>query len=196
MRRSNAFNLCSPRYLLKADVVDAIRAEKSLSPAIRAAALEIADRRTENASGLYDAALASILRPGGQPDSYRLAVRRLEAACKVVVDDAERHAQYRRALALALYRAGQPARALETIGTITLPTPLAGRNRGPLALAVTAMASQQLGDIPRAQSALDELRKLVQTSEFVHDQEAQMLFREAEEVVAAPSSANAVLPGK
>ena len=58
------------------------------------------------------------------------------------------------------------------------------------------MASQQLGDIPRAQSALDELRKLVQTSEFGHDQEAQMLFREAEEVVAAPSSANAVLPGK
>ena len=94
------------RYLLKADVVDAIRAEKSLSPAIRAAALEIADRRAENASGLYDAALVSILRPGGQPDSYRLAVRRLEAACKVVVDDAERHAQYRRALALALYRAG------------------------------------------------------------------------------------------
>jgi hypothetical protein len=173
------------KHLLKSEVVDAILAEKSLSPAIRAAALEIAERRAENASGLYDAALVSILRPGGQPDSYRLAVRRLEAACKVVVDDAERLAQYRQALALALYRAGQPAQALETIGGITLPTPMANLNRVPLALAVTAMASRKLGDVARAQSTLNELRKLVQTPEFVQDQEAQMLFREAEEVVAA-----------
>ena len=134
------------KHLLKTDVLDALRAEKSLSPPFRAAALEIAEHRAENASGLYDAALLAILRPGGQPDDYRLAVRRLEAACKVVADDPERLAQYRQALALALYRAGQPARAIETIGSIGLPAPTAELNRAPLALAVTAMASQQLGD--------------------------------------------------
>jgi hypothetical protein len=157
-----------------------------LSPEIRAAALEIAEHRTENAGGLYDAAMLTILRPGGQPDDYRLAVRRLEAGCKVVANDVERHAYYRQALALALYRAGQPARAIETIGSIRLPVPTAVQKRSPLALAVTAMASQQLGDSARAQSTLDELRSLVQTPELIHDQEAQMLFREAEGKIESP----------
>ena len=96
------------RHLLKTDVLDALRADKSLSPRLRAAALEIAEHRTENASGLYEAGWLAIVRPGGQPDDYRLAVRRLEAACQVVADDPERLAQYQRALALALYRAGSP----------------------------------------------------------------------------------------
>ena len=168
------------KYLLKSDVLDALRAENSLSAPFRAAAFEIAERRTENASGLYDAAMIAILRPGGQRDLYRLAVRRLEAACKVVADDAERLAQYRVALALALYRAGQPARAIETIGSIKSTSPTSDQNRLPLALAVTAMASHQLGDSARARSSVDELRALVQTPKMAHNQEAQFLFREAE----------------
>jgi hypothetical protein len=184
------------KYLLKTDVLDALRAEKGLSLRIRAAAFEIAERRAENASGLYDGGLRAILRPGGQRDDYLLAVRRIEAACKVVADDAERVAQYRQALALALYRAGEPARAIETIGGIILPAPAADLNRVPLALAVTAMASQQLGDTTRARSTLDQLRTLVQTPKWAHDQEAQMLFREAEDLVAVPSSARITPPGK
>ncbi len=184
------------KHLLKTDVLDALRAEKGLSAPFRAAALEIAERRTENASGLYDAALIAILRPGGQPDRYRLAVRRLEAASKVVADDAERLAHYREALALAYYRAGQPARAIETIGIIRHPAPAADQPRSPLVLAVTAMASHQLGDSARAQSSVDELRALVQTPRMAHNQEAQFLFREAENVVAGPNSATITRPGK
>ena len=82
------------RHLLKADVLEALRAEKSLSPPLRAAALEIAERRTENASGLYQAGWLAVLRPGRPARDYRLAVRRLEAACQVVADDPERLAQY------------------------------------------------------------------------------------------------------
>ena len=184
------------KYLLKSDVLDALRAEKSLSSPIRAAALEIAERRAENASGLYDAALLAILRPGSQPDDYRLAIRRLEAACKVVAEDTERLAQYRQALALALYRAGQPARAIETVDSMGFAAPTEIQKRSPRALAVTAMASQKLGDSARAQRTLDELRKLVQSPEWVHNQEAQILFREAENVIAVASSARITLPGK
>jgi dipeptidyl aminopeptidase/acylaminoacyl peptidase len=181
------------RLLLKADVLEALRAEKSLSPRLRAAALEIAEHRTENASGLYQAGWLAVQRPGGRPDDYRLAVRRLKAACQVVIDDPERLAEYRRALALAFYRAGQPAQAIETIHTLgasvrppakTTPNP----DLTPLDLAVTAMAHHQLGDKVHAQAALDQLRKLVRTDRAANDQEALVLFREAEDIVKATRS--------
>ena len=50
------------------------------------------------------------------------------------------------------------------------------------------MASQQLGDTARARAALDQLRKLVQTDRWANDQEAQVLFREAEDVVTGANS--------
>ncbi len=98
-----------------------------MSPRLRAAAIEIAERRAENASALYEAAWLTIVRPTGQPEDYRLAVRRLEAACQVVTEDPVRLADYRRALALALDRAGQPAQALETIKSLGHPSGTARR---------------------------------------------------------------------
>jgi hypothetical protein len=50
------------------------------------------------------------------------------------------------------------------------------------------MAYHQLGDKVHAQAALDQLRKLVRTDRAANDQEAQVLFREAEDVVEAPRS--------
>ena len=75
------------RHLLKEDVLAELRADRSLSPRLRAAAMEIAERRTENASRLYEAAWLTIVRPVGTPEDNRLALRRLEAACRVVADD-------------------------------------------------------------------------------------------------------------
>ena len=178
------------RLLLKADVIEALRADKSLSPRLRAAALEIAERRTENASGLYQAGWLAILRPAGKAGDYRLAVRQLDAACKVVVDDPERLAQYTGALALAFYRAGQPERAIQTIDGLNNSRRIPGKdapdpNGKPLDLAVTAMSSQQQGDTTRARAALDQLRKIIKTEHWVNDQEAHVLFREAEVVVGA-----------
>jgi dipeptidyl aminopeptidase/acylaminoacyl peptidase len=176
------------RYMLTAEVLERIRADTSMSPGLRAAALEIAEHRTENASGLYQAGWLAVLRPGGKADDYRAAVRRLEAACKVVADDPQRRAQYARALALALYRAGQPARAIATIHDVgaskTAPAGTAPASPVvPLDLAVTAMASRQLGDSPRARAALEQLRTLVHSGPWTNDQEAQMFFHEAEDLV-------------
>ena len=91
---------------------------------------------------------------------------------------------------------GQPARAIETVDSIGFAAPTEIQKRSPRALAVTAMASQKLGDSARAQRTLDELRKLVQSPEWVHNQEAQILFREAENVIFVASSARITLPGK
>ena len=117
------------KHLLKSEVLDALKADRTLSPRLRAAAMEIADRRSENASGLFDAAWLTIGRPIGRPDDYRLALQRLEAACRVVADDPERLAEYRHKLALALYRAGQPARALETLRDLAVSAPRATPRR-------------------------------------------------------------------
>ena len=97
------------RHLLKEDVLAELRSDRTLSPRLRAAAIEIAGRRTENASRIYESAWLTIVRPVGSPDDNRLALRRLVAACRVAADDPERLAEYRDALALALYRVGRPA---------------------------------------------------------------------------------------
>ncbi|HZW29083.1 MAG TPA: protein kinase, partial [Isosphaeraceae bacterium] len=174
------------RLLLKSEVLEALRADGTLSPRLRAAALEVAERRSENASRLYEAAWLTIVRPIGRPDDNRLALRRLEAACRVVAGDPERLAEYRHALALALYRAGESARALETLRDRTGAPP--GQEPSPLALAVTAMASHRLGHSPDARAALDQLRTLVKADRWANNQEALGFLREAEGVLESSST--------
>jgi WD40 repeat protein/serine/threonine protein kinase len=176
------------KHLLKDDVLGELRAEKSLNPRMRAAAMEIAEKRAENASGLYEAGWRAVARPGGRPDDHRLAVRRLEAACRVVADDPERLAEYRQALALAFYRAGHATRAIETTRAAESISESGQRAQLPVLLAVTAMASKELGDSAGAQAAFDQLCKLVRTDKWANDREAQVLFSESEAVVTAPKS--------
>jgi hypothetical protein len=172
------------KHLLRNEVLDALRADPTLSPPLRAAALEVARHRSEDAAVLYQAAWLTILRPIGRLEDYRLALRRLEAASRVVADDPERLAEYRHALALALYRAGQPAQALETLRGLAEAKP--GQEPIPLDLAVTAMASHRLGHTGDARAALDRLRSLLKTDRWASDQEALGFLREAVDVVEAP----------
>ncbi len=174
------------QLLLKADVLAALRANTMLSPPMRAAALEIAERRVESASALYETAWLTIVHPNGSVEANRQAQRQLEAACRVVTDDPEQVAQYRRALALAYYRTGQPARAIETIDSLNAPAatthavPAAAPH--PLDLAIIAMARLQLHQTDEAQTALEGLRKLVETDRWANDREARGFLKEAEEI--------------
>jgi tetratricopeptide (TPR) repeat protein len=154
-----------------------------LSPRLQQAALEIAERRTENASRLYEAGWLSVARRDGQPDDYRLAIKRLEAALHVIDEDPERMAQYRHALALGYYRTGQAEKALEALefkarGVQADPSPVA--------LVVTVLAHKQLGRMNEAIAALASLRKLVATK-LARDREARMLLSEADEMIEKPA---------
>jgi hypothetical protein len=111
------------QHLLKDDVLAALRADRTLTPELHAAALEIAGRRVENALGLYETAWLTIVHPTGSAEANRQAIRQLEAACRIVGDDADRLALYRRALALAYFRSGQAARAIDTINSLRSPAP-------------------------------------------------------------------------
>ncbi len=94
------------KHLLKSEVLEVLRTDRTLSPHFRDAALQIAERRHENASGLYEAARLTIVRPVERPEDTQLALRRLQAACRAVSDDPEHLAEYRHALALALLSRG------------------------------------------------------------------------------------------
>jgi Flp pilus assembly protein TadD len=143
--------------------------------------MEIAERRTENASRLYESAWLTIARPVAKPEENRLALRRLEAACRVAVEDPARYSEYRRALALAHFRVDQPARALEIIDELARQDP--GHAPWPSDLAVTAMAGGRLGRVEEAHRALEQLRKLVASGKSVGNQDAAGFLEEAEEAL-------------
>jgi tetratricopeptide (TPR) repeat protein len=167
------------QHMLKSRVLEDQGWDTTLCRRMQRAAITIAEWRTENASGLYEAGLLSVVRPGGRPDDYRLAVERLEAAYRVVDDDLERMAQYRHALALACYRTGQAKKALETLdfnARGVQPDP------SPVARVATALAQKQLGRTNKATAAIALLRKLVATK-WVRDQETSAFLREAEEMI-------------
>ena len=119
----------------------------------------------------------TILRPSGQADLYAQAVRRLEAACELVPGDPERLVEYRRALALALYRAGRPEDALRAIDRASKA------QATPIDLAVRAMANQKLGRLDAARGALDRLRSLVKSDQVARDSQAAGFLSEAEGAV-------------
>jgi eukaryotic-like serine/threonine-protein kinase len=169
------------RHLLKDDVLAELRNDWSLGPQLRAAALEIAARRTENASRIYEAAWRTIVRPVGSPEDNRLALRRLEAACRVVAEDPARLAEYRHGLALAFYRVGRPAEALEVVGDLARQDP--GQSPSPVELAVTAMAGHRLGRDAEARRALGQLRELVESGRTSGNPDAAGFLEEAEDVL-------------
>jgi tetratricopeptide (TPR) repeat protein len=179
VRRRAAVELVQSLYeshQLKDDVLQALRSDRALEPAIRAAALEVAGRRGEDAQGLFEAAWLTILRPGGSPEGYAQAMRKLEAACRIVSADPRRLGDYQHALALALYRAGRPEEALRAADKLGAAAPR------PVGLAVRALASQRLGRYAEARAALEQLRSLA-AGPGSADQEAIGFLEEAESAV-------------
>jgi tetratricopeptide (TPR) repeat protein len=172
------------RHLLKEDVLTELRSDQSLSPRLRAAALEVAERRTGNASRLYEAAWLTIAHASGTPEAYQLALRRLEAACRMSAEDPSRRVEYRHALALALYRVDRHAEALETLRELARQDP--GRPPTPIDLAVTAMANRRLGRDAEAREALGKLRAPVKSDAWSNNLDAAGLLEEAEAVLGSP----------
>ncbi|MHB1561179.1 MAG: WD40 repeat domain-containing protein, partial [Isosphaeraceae bacterium] len=169
------------RHLIKADVLAVLRGDPKLSPRLRDAAIEIALNRAENARRLYEAAWMTIVRPVADGRDNLRALRRLEAACRVVAEDPDRLADYRDALALALYRAGRSERAIETLRDSAKSRP--GQAPSPVALAVTALANHRLGRHAEARAALEKHRTRLGSDPAARNQDTLGFLSEAEEVL-------------
>ncbi len=170
-------------HMLKSDVLTALKSDPTLDGPLRAAALEIAERRGEDAHGLFEASWLTILRTTSTPGLNLQALHRLESACRLAAADPERQTEYLHTLSLALYRAGRSDQALQLIARLNAQ-PASGAARVlPIDLAVSAMASQKLGHFADARVALDQLRILVDKSPGSGNQEAIGFLREVETVV-------------
>jgi WD40 repeat protein len=167
--------------MLKEDVLAALKADKTLGDALRSTAIEVAERRSDDAQGLYEAAWLTILRPAGTAEDYREALRRLEAACALVAGDPERLTEYKHALCLALYRVGRPDDALQALARLDdKAVSGAGGRIPPIDLAVRALASQKVGHSSEARAALQQLQSFVASDRGANDQEALGFLREVE----------------
>ena len=170
-------------HLLKSEVLASLQSDRTLDDSLRKVALEVANRRSEDPQGLYESAWLTILRPTASPELNRQALDRLEAACRLVSDDPERLADYEHALGLALYRAGRPDDALQTLERLRSKGVGATAPASPLDLAVRAMANQKLGHFADARAALDELRTFANAKGGSTDPLALEFLAEAESLV-------------
>ncbi len=186
VRRRAAVNLVQSLFetlMLKSDVMAALKSDPTLNSTLRAAALEIAARRGEDACGLFEASWLAILRPTSTPELILQSLRRLETACRLVAADSQRQTEYLHALSLALYRAGRSDEALQLVARLNAQPASKAASVLPIDLAVSAMASQKLGRFANARAALERLRTLVDQSPGSGVQEASGFLREAEAVV-------------
>jgi hypothetical protein len=160
---------------LRDEVAKAVRAQPGLDPKVRAVALELA-RTRPIALRLNDASWTVAREPGHDQATYRLALRRAEAAC----GDRPDIENYINTLGVAQYRVGLYREALATLTRSN--TLFEGREPGDLAF--LAMTQYRLGQPEAARRILAQLRAVMKTHRWITGpREAVAFLREAEAVI-------------
>jgi hypothetical protein len=132
---------------------------------------------------LNDSAWEVAVRRGAGKDAYARALRRAEAAVRLVPD----FWNFQNTLGVAQYRVGQYAKTLETLEQSGVKPPLQfGGKQGdpyPEDLAFIAMAHHQLGHKEQARATLARMREVMKQPRWAQDAESQACLREAEELI-------------
>jgi Flp pilus assembly protein TadD len=163
------------RLLRRAEVLDAVHADRSLNPEVRAAALALAETWTESPNDLNNAAWG-LIKLSNRPDAdYRRGLRLAETACQLM----PHIGHLLNTLGVAQYRVGQFEKAL---ATLTRSNQLSG-NREPADLAFLAMTQHRLSQPEAARATLQRLRAVMKDPEIAEVGENQDFFREAETVI-------------
>jgi Tfp pilus assembly protein PilF len=160
-------------------VAERLRADASLTPWVREAAVRLAQASPEDAQKLNNVAWAVVKLPKQEPDAYQLALRRIRRACELHPEDTH----LLNTFGVALYRVGaydEALRALERSDRMNLTR---NKESEPSDLAFLAMTCHRLGKGARAQTYLTRLREVLQTPRWANDRERQNYLREAEELI-------------
>jgi uncharacterized protein with WD repeat len=164
------------RPLLRADVLDAVRAEPGLDVEVRAVALALAETWPESASALNNESFKMIGLPNRPESDFQRGLRLAEAAIRIEPDNGA----YLKTLGVAQYRMG---RYQEAQATLERSNQLTG-NHDPVAdLAFLAMAQHRLNQMEAARATLKQLREVMKDPRIGINSENQGFLREAESVI-------------
>jgi len=164
------------------DVVTAIEAGDRLAPDVKKVAVALARELSDTPGDLSGLARQLAKKPDGKPESYAIARRAAEAACKSEPGNSS-HAI---TLGLAQYRCGLYGDAVTTLGPAVDQAAKGGGPEHPFGLAILAMAQAKSGSSDQASGILAKLRQAIAKlpASFIAEvQDARALFREAEEML-------------
>jgi hypothetical protein len=166
--------------LCRSDVIDNLRLPMVTPPA-REMALGLIERYKEetNPERYHQASWAILAQPYLNAFQYGFALRQAETACRLAPENRE----FRIALGVAQYRAGQLQGALDTLKRA--PQLDSGR---PAILAFLAMAQHRLALYDQARASLEHLRQTMQKAEWLMNAEARAFVHEAEAVLKAATA--------
>jgi tetratricopeptide (TPR) repeat protein len=167
----------SGQMLLLGELIAALSDDPSLSPSVKAKALELARDWPRLAYNLNDASWRVVRLPDQDSSAYRRALRQAEEACRL----APGNGMIRNTLGMAEYRCGLLPKALKTLER---SNELNGGN-SPGDLAVLAMTQYRLGQHDVARQMLERLRALMKGPPQARNQspDNRGLLREAEAVI-------------
>jgi WD40 repeat protein len=164
------------RFPFRDELLEGIRKQPGLRPALREQALAAAAKYVENPRLLIMRSRAVIVRSDASPEAYKRALREAEAASQRRGPAAD----YLETLAIAQYRTGSYAEAAATLAEAEARYTRHGGSATPAVLAFTALARYRLGDKAAAARVADKLRERLQEPDWISQQEAQRFGQEVE----------------
>jgi WD40 repeat protein len=165
-------------FLIKEEVLAALRKDTTLGDSDRAFALQVAEAYPGESPLLNQAAWAVVQSKHATQEAYALALRRAEIAARLAPEDGS----ILTTLGVAQYRIGQHAEAVATLlKADKLSTP---RYEGShmANLAFLAMAQHQLGHREQAQATFGRLKGSMKQPHGAKHDRARAFLREAEEL--------------
>jgi WD40 repeat protein/tRNA A-37 threonylcarbamoyl transferase component Bud32 len=163
----------------RADVIDSLRHDTSLSEQERQACLSYAQRYEANPAGLNSVSWKVVGRSDAAVEAYRQALRQAEEACRLAPESRA----CLNTLGVAQYRVGQYQSALATLTRSDKINAAGSQGSEPSDLAFLAMAHHKLGQHDKAQVCLQRLRQAMKQDRWAGDAEAWGFLREAESLL-------------
>jgi WD40 repeat protein len=172
------------RIPLRADVLDHLRKGPVMSPTQRKEALAAAQTYPEDPKALNELAWGLVKLPGRATSDYEKAMRHSEEACKLE----PKNRDYVNTLGVSYWRLRNYEKALETLLRSDEINKSQFHTSVPEDLAFLAMTQHRLGHMQEAQDYLQRLRKIMKDPLWANNTEAQGFLKEAEMLLAKPTT--------
>ncbi len=168
------------QFPLKADLLEAICSKTDLSPLLRQEAMLLMEHYVESTKLLNLRSQAIVRQPSKKPAEYQLALRCVEAACRLDSMDSS----YLTTLGMAQYRVGMYQEAVDTLRRASQLNSVTLGDPRPADLAFLAMSLFRLDKKEEAQATLQRLQAVMRKPSWAKQSESRDFLREAEGVIA------------